>query len=349
MSTLALLIPAYQPGPCLIDALRALAKPHRSAALIVVNDGSSPEFDPVFEQAASIPGVHVIRHAVNLGKGAALKTGINYAMCCFPDLSGVVTADADGQHLPHDILNIAQRLADLPGTLILGVRSFRGDVPWRSRFGNGITRLVVRILIGQHLTDTQTGLRGIPSAMLPALLKLNSNGYDFELDMLVTAKQLGCQVVQVPVETVYAPGNPSSHFNPLLDSMKIYFVLLRFCSVSLATAVLDNLVFYLTWRRTGNLLESQVIGRAMAVLFNYFAVRRAVFFTGQNHFQTLWRYLLLVTIGGTVSYSCIRGITAAFTVPVIWAKVAVESVIFFANFAIQRDFIFTPRANGNQR
>ena len=310
-----------------------------------MNDGSSPEFAPIFTAAAQVPGVHVVRHAVNLGKGAALKTGFNYALCQFPDLAGIVTADADGQHLSEDILNVANHLLAHPASLVLGVRAFEGNVPLRSRLGNNVTRSVVRLLLGQQVTDTQTGLRGIPAALLPALLRLNSTGYDFELDMLVTARQLHFPLSEVPIQTVYEPGNPTSHFNPLLDSMKIYFVLLRFCSVSLVTAALDNLVFYLAWKKTGNLLGSQIAGRAVAVLFNYFAVRRAVFFARDSHQSAFWRYLLLVVSSGAVSYSCIRGVTAAFPIPVIWAKVAVESLIFFANFAIQRDFIFSRRGS----
>ncbi|HBY61172.1 MAG TPA: hypothetical protein DEH78_15225, partial [Solibacterales bacterium] len=73
--------------------------------------------------------------------------------------------------------------------------------------------------------------------------------------------------------TIYEDGNPSSHFNPLLDSLKIYFVLLRFGFVALLTALVDNAVFYFAWRATGDVLQSQVTGRAAAVAFNYLAAR----------------------------------------------------------------------------
>ena len=68
------------------------------------------QFRAIFEQAAQFPGVQVLRHAVNLGKGAALKTGINHALCAFPGLIGIVTADADGQHHPEDIERVAASL-----------------------------------------------------------------------------------------------------------------------------------------------------------------------------------------------------------------------------------------------
>ena len=88
--------------------------------------------------------------------------------------------------------------------------------------------------------------------MLPHLLRLEANGYDFELDMLIAVRQQAIRIAEVPIRTIYEPGNRTSHFNPLLDSMKIYFVLLRFSSVSLMTAALDTLVFYLAYRRLGN-------------------------------------------------------------------------------------------------
>src|ERR1039457_904582 len=88
------LIPAYRPSPGLVDLVSDLSA-RGMRAILLVDDGSGPEFREIFDQAAQISGVQVLRHAVNLGKGAALKTGINRALCAFPDLTGIVTADAD--------------------------------------------------------------------------------------------------------------------------------------------------------------------------------------------------------------------------------------------------------------
>ncbi len=225
--TFALLIPAYEPSHDLTAALDILSRSGLFQCLIVVNDGSPASFDPVFEEAARIPGVHVIRHAVNSGKGAALKSGFRYALDHVPNLSGVITADADGQHLPNDILKVTAALAETPDSLVLGVRGFQGHVPFRSRFGNYFSRLAFRLLSGPDIADTQTGLRGVPSRLLPELLRCGGNGYDFELEMLLAARRLRCATIQVPVQTVYAPGNGSSHFRPFLDSISIGAVLLR--------------------------------------------------------------------------------------------------------------------------
>src|ERR1700744_4512427 len=101
------LIPAYKPGPdfpaLIADLVRLGVK-----RICVVDDGSGPWFRARFDEVARLPQVDVVRHAVNLGKGAALKSGINAILCEFPDVGAVVTADADGQHAPEDILAVAQ-------------------------------------------------------------------------------------------------------------------------------------------------------------------------------------------------------------------------------------------------
>src|SRR4029077_1048749 len=136
---------------------------------------------------AALPQVVVLVHAVNRGKGNALKTAFNQFLLTTPvDSPGVVTADADGQHLPDDVRRVAERLERSRSSLVLGGRTFEGDVPFRSRFGNTVTRGVVRLLLGRPIFDTQPGLRGIPRGFLPELVSQAEGGhYEFELEMLV--------------------------------------------------------------------------------------------------------------------------------------------------------------------
>src|ERR1017187_6274873 len=347
---LAVIVPAYRPEESLLQLIGALSE-KSIPAIVLVDDGSGPDYRETFRRAEEFPKVRLVRHAINLGKGAALKTGINYALCAFPGLQGVVTADADGQHHPDDIEQVADRLAAEPDRVVLGTRTFSGGVPLRSRVGNVVTRTVMRALVGQNVSDTQTGLRGIPARLLPHLLRLEANGYDFELDMLIAVRQQAIRIAEVPIRTIYEPGNRTSHFNPLIDSMKIYFVLLRFSSVSLATAALDTLVFYLASRRLGNLAASQALGRLLAVAFNYSMVRRAVFFSKLRHASVLPEYLLLVCVSGVASYAGIQLLNSRFHFQLLPAKLLVEMLLFFANFAIQRDFIFgrNPKGSGQQR
>jgi len=335
---IAVVIPAYRPPKGLIELVQTLAG---RRPVVVVDDGSGESYQSVFSRAAQFPGVQVLRHATNQGKGAALKTAMQFALDTFADPTGVVTADADGQHHPEDIERIAARLMAEPECLVLGARHFDGAVPWRSRIGNLVTRRVVQLLAGQKFTDTQTGLRGIPARLLPELLRIAARGYEFELEMLLAARRLGVRVLEEPIRTIYEPGNVSSHFNPLLDSMRIYFVLLRFGLVSLVTALLDNLVFIFAYSQTGRILESQCFGRLAAVAFNYLMVRSTVFASEERHRKLLPRYLVLVAVNGAASYAGIR--LLAPYLGVYAAKVLVETLLFFANFTVQRLIVFRLR------
>jgi len=333
-----IVIPAYRPDRRLLEVLRGLAP--GDLPILVVDDGSGDTFQAVFEDAAAIPGVEVIRHPDNRGKGAALTTGFLHVIRGSPEAAGVVTADADGQHHPEDILKVAAELAAHPLDLVLGVRSFQGRIPLRSRIGNGLTRGLFRVLYGQALADTQTGLRGVPRLLAEAMLSAASSRYEFELDMLIVARQLSIRIRQVPVRTIYLDSNVSSHFNPLADSMRIYFVLLRFSAASLVTAICDNIVFYAAFSASGLILPSQIAGRLAAVAINYPLNLRAVFLLRKHDRRTIFRYLTVVVVSGTISYVGLRAVHAAFGVPVIESKILVETLMFLVNFALLRDFVF---------
>jgi glycosyltransferase involved in cell wall biosynthesis len=343
--SVAILIPAYQPGPALVEITRSLAD-EGFTAIVVVDDGSGAECAWIFDQISHFPGVRVLRHAVNLGKGAALKTGINCLLVDYPGLAGIVTVDADGQHDPADVARVARRFAATPEALVLGARAFAGHVPLRSRLGNSITQTAMRVVVGQRLSDTQTGLRAIPRGLAERMLSVAASGYEFELEMLIAAKHLGFEVTEQPIQTIYEAGNPTSHFEPLRDSMRIYFVLLRFGMISMLTAGLDNLLFYTFFRASGIVGLSLFGARAIALGFNYAAVRKAVFLSRQQHQIALPRYLMLAAANVCLSYSLISFLSGTLSVGVMTAKISVETVLFIGNFAIQRDFVFARRSRG---
>jgi putative flippase GtrA len=172
-------------------------------------------------------------------------------------------------------------------------------------------------------------------------LHLPSRRYEFEIDVLILAKHLRISTCEVPIETIYIEGNRSSHFNPLFDSMRIWFVLLRFGFVSLLTALIDNLVFFLSFRLTGQIASSQAAARLVAMSFNYLTVRRTVFLSRDTHLRAFPRYAALVAVNGLISYALIRLFADLAGVPVMAAKITAETLLFLMNFVIQRDFIFT--------
>ncbi|MBS0289947.1 MAG: bifunctional glycosyltransferase family 2/GtrA family protein [Proteobacteria bacterium] len=332
-----IIIPAYKPDTALLQLVGELAQAWQT--IIIVNDGSGAAFASLFEKCEQYNSVIVLNHAVNLGKGSALKTAFNYFLTHFSQSPGVVTADADGQHLTQDILAVSEQLIQQPKALTLGFRTFEKGVPLRSRFGNNLTRFIFRILIGQTLKDTQTGLRGIPSDFLKTLLKAQASGYDFELDMLISAAKLKLKMNEIPIQTVYKDNNKSSHFNPLVDSLKIYFVFFRFLFFSLVSGLLDFFAFSFAFFLFGHILFSESLARVFSGTCNFLLNKELVFKSKQRIFPEALKYTLLCLVNLIFSYALISSL--AFLGANIYAsKLIALTGLFFANFAIQKLLVF---------
>jgi glycosyltransferase involved in cell wall biosynthesis len=223
---LAALVPAWKPGVVLARMVRELLAAG-FGAVVLVDDGSGKEAHTLFDGFKRLRGVHVLSHRENLGKGRALKTGFNYMLTSLPELSGVVTADADGQHRVEDIVRVGLALESAESGAVLGARAFSGTVPLRNKVGNVLTREVFASLTGVRLSDTQSGLRGFSRELLPTLERIPGERYEYETTVLATLCRMGRKPVEVPIETIYLEGNRSSHFDPLRDSARIYAALLR--------------------------------------------------------------------------------------------------------------------------
>lgn len=219
--SIAVVIPSYDPDAGLFFFLEKL-RTKCGWLFLVVDDGSRPESKAVFERVAAIPNCIVLRHAVNLGKGRALKTAFNEYLNRFPDGCGVVTADGDGQHDPDDILRCGETMMQHPRHLTLGVRDFTGrTVPQRSAAGNQLSKLVFSLLLRERIADTQTGLRGIPAQLLRDLMNTRGERFEYETIMLFDVKHYRYSFYQVPIRTIYEEGNRDSHFAPFKDTVCI--------------------------------------------------------------------------------------------------------------------------------
>ncbi|OHE73975.1 MAG: hypothetical protein A2Y14_02500 [Verrucomicrobia bacterium GWF2_51_19] len=329
-----LIFPAYQPLPSLLGCVRALMGKYK---IIVVDDGStSPESQDIFKEIETLPSVIFLRHAVNMGKGAALKTVFNYTLLHFPKVPGVVTADADGQHTVEDIDRIAQALMQAPSQLILGTRHFSKNVPFRNYFGNKVTSFVCSYFVGRRVSDTQTGLRGIPLKMLPQCLQIDANRYDFELEMLLVAKNA---IRAVPIATLYG-NDASSSFHPILDSVRVYFVFLRFATSSLVTSALDFLVFSATMALTQRLFASFLCARVASIIFNFCVNKTLVFKSHDKPWHELAKYLLIATALLWYGYQSTGWLVQHWHWNVYVAKIFVESFIFALSFLAQSLWCF---------
>lgn len=218
---IALVIPAYEPDVRFAELVSEIQKLGLTR-ILVVDDGSE-DCLPFEGLPAS---VRIDRHPINRGKGAALKTGMAAVVQAWPESLGVITLDADWQHLPEDVLRVAKAFEADPEAIVLGVRRLRpGQTPWKSLVGNAVIKLLARGLISTPLIDTQTGLRAIPFGLLPRICELPSNGYEFEMECLLALRDQ--PVRQVQIQTVYHDGNRKSNFKPLTDSLRILLVLVR--------------------------------------------------------------------------------------------------------------------------
>jgi glycosyltransferase involved in cell wall biosynthesis len=202
-----LVIPAYHPSeqlPQILGEILALDVDGGIEATVIVDDDSGTTHSHTFRELAAMPRVTILRHAVNLGMGVALKTAFNYALVTWPEAQGIVAADADRQHTPADILRVASTLVQRPDRIVLGCRQFGSEVPLRSRFGNITTRYVFLAFTGQRLSDTQTGLRGWSRSACMGILRIPLNGFDFQLECLLFAVRVDSAVFY-PV--YYTTGN----------------------------------------------------------------------------------------------------------------------------------------------
>jgi len=337
--TLVVLIPAYKPDERLAALVARLRGARRDCAVLVVDDGSGPQYAPFFT-AARARGAEVVSYPVNRGKGQALRTGLAHAAASWPDAE-VVCADADGQHTPSDIEAVAARVRET-GHMTLGVRHFSGPVPLRSRIGNDVTALLFRGATGWRLADTQTGLRGYPAGQLAWLQEVPGDRYEYELSALLRAHELGLVVEQVEITTVYEPGNTSSHFRPLQDSARIYAPLLRFMGASLASFGIDWLSVMVIFATTGNLLVAVVGARLVSGTANFFMNRRVFRARRGTVVRTAVRYTVLAVSLLAASYLVLKALTTV-GIPLGIAKILGDGAIYVASYVAQRRLVFTER------
>ncbi len=330
---IAVLIPALKPSSSLVDVVDALVASDQVESVIVINDGSPADYDAVFTSAARHPKVTLLRHAVNLGKGAGLRTGMNHFLCNASPDCVLVTADADGQHLPKDILAVGARAELSPGQLVMGSRAFTGDVPLRSRFGNDVTRSIFRMVIGKKVSDTQTGLRAVPRKLMPTLMRRRANGYEFELEMLIVAAREHIPIVSVEIETVYLDNNASSHFNPLMDSMRIYFVFARYLSSAILTAIIDFVVFLIAYHLSKGLFISILSYSSRRHRQTFPLKKRYVFQIQDTWHGALLRYGILVLTHGLVAY-ILMDFVNRYTWNAYLAKICVDGLLVLGSFLL---------------
>ncbi|MBU1568877.1 MAG: glycosyltransferase family 2 protein [Proteobacteria bacterium] len=212
----AIIIPVYNHNLQIADVIHHAQQ--LGFPIFVVDDGST---DGTVKTLSKIEGINFLRHAVNLGKGAAILTG--FAAALEHTCNWAITLDGDGQHNPLDTNALLQVVNEGERCIVIGNRQGMNsdrNVPWTSRFGRKFSNFWVWVAGGPWVEDSQSGFRLYP---IPEALHLETKArrYQFEVEILVKAHQQGIKTKEAPIQVVYQErGERISHFRPCCDFLR---------------------------------------------------------------------------------------------------------------------------------
>ncbi|MBR0232255.1 MAG: glycosyltransferase [Clostridia bacterium] len=353
-SGITVIIPSYEPDENLLTTVKGVIDAGFSD-VVVVNDGSGPDHAEVFGSVAALPEVTLLRHEVNRGKGAALKTAFRYIAENRPDSVGAVTADSDGQHLAKDIRACVDEMIKT-GECVLGARDFtQPGIPERSLKGNRITQKVFKRFFGVEVTDTQTGLRAFPAKYYENLIATAGERYEYENNMLLTFRDKKMPFTEVKIETVYIDKNAASHFRPVRDSARIYYRLfervIKYAASSVFCTLVENVMQTVLHGVLKSAISSLAVlelaaflpSRIVSALLNYFINRNFVFEEKQStgsfgRYAALWASQAAVTWLCTTGIQALVGGTEGFVYFLLIT--VVKTAIFFVSYKIQKKWVF---------
>lgn len=355
LDRVVVLIPSLDPDETLARYTKELSEAGFET-IIVVNDGSKKEKEVIFGELEA-QGVTVLHHAVNQGKGRALKTGFHYFLRQFSseEMYGVVTADADGQHSVEDTVKVAKRL-EAEEALVLGTRCFSEDnVPFKSRSGNQLTTLVFKLLYGKTIHDTQTGLRGIPYSYVSECLKMDGERFEYETGMLIDAIRRKMNMVEEPIQTIYINSNRETHFSAVRDSLKIYRVIFRcffkYTITAILSFVIDIGLFSILTKIVFGLLDVKwavllgtIIARVCSSLFNYTMNKNVTFESKGSNGKTMLRYYILCAVQALLSWLLVTVMFSKLQWDTTVLKMLVDTLLFILSYQIQRLWVFREEA-----
>lgn len=346
-----ILIPAYEPDKELISYCRELSD-NGFKKIIVIDDGSGSKYRHIFKELEKISECEILRHAVNLGKGRALKDAFNYLLITDPDLIGCVTADSDGQHRVKDVLNCVERFNIYPDKMVLGVRNFNLDiVPEKSKFGNKLTRNICKYLLGLDISDTQTGLRVIPKILMKKCLETPGERFEYETNMLIESQKACICIEEVSIETVYdSKTDHMTHFDPIKDSVRIYKIFaamfMKYIFSSFSASLLDLFIFtvlcgaFRSLESLNYIIIATWIARLISATYNFCINYHIVFESKKNKLESALKYIVLAISQMVLSAALVICGVYLFKINETIVKIIVDSFLFFISYSIQRKFVY---------
>ena len=340
MKTRVALIPSYEPSFVLLDIVKELIK--NDFQVVVVNDGSKESFDEVFNQLPE--EVNYLHYKTNKGKGYALKYGMSYIKDHFDKDIIVVTLDSDGQHRVSDAIKICDRCEKESDCLILGSRKFDKKTPSKSRFGNFMARTTFLISTHHKIYDTQTGLRAFSAELLPAMIAVKGNRYEYEMNVLLEMIRQRVIIREVKITTIYIDNNAGTHYNPFKDTMKIFKEVIKFSASSLIGFLIDYglysllVSFKVEWAHW--VLICDILARIVSASINFTINYHLVFKKREKFWLALIKYagLAAFILGCNVLLLWLLNEQAGINEYL--AKIIVEVTLFITSWIVQRLFVF---------
>ncbi len=335
---IAVVIPSLEPDDKFIENLKAI-KNQKEVDLVIVDDGNIHIYDPRFKEAEDM-GCIVLRHGVNCGKGRAIKTAFNHILVNMPEIDIIVTADGDGTYLAEDVIHVAMESKD--NTITLGCRDFKHEIISKSmRDANRLTSLILSFLADITMHDTQTSLRSFHRDLLPYLITVNGERYEYDFNMIFEKKNI--ELAEVPISPTKRQSNKSSHFRPLKDTYAMMKTFLGFIAVSLSSTILDLVIyslmiplfidsfpfFYIT--------IATFIARVVSDVYNYYFDRTFVFKTQDT--SSFGRYVILSVAKTILSAAAVTALVFVVKDGETWIKLFVDTVIFFMAYKIEKNWV----------
>lgn len=345
LDKILIIIPSLDPDDKLTLVVNSLQKVGFNNILLV-DDGSVDDKKHYFQNLKEQNNCILLNHETNKGKGRALKTAFNYALENIDKFDAVITVDGDNQHNAQDVLKVAENITQ--NFITLGVRSFgkNNNIPWRSRAGNIASAFVFRLISGNNINDTQTGLRGIYIDNLADIVKIEGERFEYEMNVLLHLKKLHLKPLQVPIETIYINENETSHFNPVLDSIKVFKTILTFLASSFFCFFIDiaiySFILYCLFDKqitNQNIFISTLCSRIISSVANFTINYKVVFKSSANIKVSVLKYYLLAIVQMFASSIGIMLLTFARFSPIV-TKIIVDFLLFIVSYLVQKKLIF---------
>lgn len=331
--TKVILIPSYEPDDKLIKLVDELKK--NKLNVVVVNDGSSKEYDSIFNKIKK--KVKVISYDTNQGKGYALKIGLEYIKENYKNYV-VVTMDSDGQHSVKDAIKLSNYAEKHPNELVIGKRIRSEKTPLRSKLGNCITMFIYRLSTGVKVYDTQTGLRAFTNELMDFMQNVEGNRYEYEMNVLLYAPSNDIKIKEIEIETIYIENNEGSHFNTIKDSYRVYKEIIKYSLSSIISFIIDYSLFAL-FSIILSITLSNIFARIISASINFTINKKIVFKSDKSILISLIEYALLA-IFILVCNTLLLNLLVNIGINKFIAKLIVEISLFIISFLVQKTMIF---------